>query len=38
MQLQKDYLLSSKCLQVQLLKFSLFLSSKLAFNSGVQAL
>lgn len=37
MQFQKDYLPSSKCFQSQLLKFSFFFSSKLAFDSGVQA-
>lgn len=38
MQFQKDYLPSNKCFQLQLLKFSFFLSSKLALDSGVQAL
>lgn len=38
MQFQKDYLPSNKCFQLQLLKFSFFLSIKLALDSGVGAL
>lgn len=38
MQFQKDYLESNKRFQLQLLKFSFFLSSKLALDSGVWAL